>query len=127
MGSLGCKVQTLRMIQPWGIRNGKTGSSGAKGWAADFFLRPPTFTASNFEDLQSKDPIFTILKNLHFSKGLEFNDVNIVCRLKLSKLEVSRKSLPPGPSSTQTSRPRFEFAQESNHSQSLIASSFAAL
>ena len=36
--------------------------------AADFFLRPPTLTASNFEALQSTDPLFTVLKALNILK-----------------------------------------------------------
>ena len=39
-----------------------------QGWAADFFLRPPNLTASNFEALQSLDPIITELKYLNFLK-----------------------------------------------------------
>ena len=35
---------------------------------ADFFLRPPTLTANNFEALQSTDTIFTVLKDLNILK-----------------------------------------------------------
>ena len=40
------------------------------GWgrAADFFLRPPTLTASNFEALKSSDSIFTLIKDLNLLK-----------------------------------------------------------
>ena len=33
--------------------------------AADFFLRPPTLTASNFASLWPKDPILNVLKDLN--------------------------------------------------------------
>ena len=36
-----------------------------RGWAADFFLRPPTLTASNFEALWSIDLKFLALKDLN--------------------------------------------------------------
>ena len=39
-----------------------------RGWKADFFLRPPTLTASNFDALWPTDPIFTILKDLNLLK-----------------------------------------------------------
>ena len=32
---------------------------------ADFFLRPPTLTAGNFEALYSTDPLLTVLKDLN--------------------------------------------------------------
>ena len=32
-------------------------------WMADFFLRPPNWSANNFEALSSTDPIFTVLKD----------------------------------------------------------------
>ena len=32
---------------------------------ANFFLRPPTLKAGNFKALYSKDPIFTVLKDLN--------------------------------------------------------------
>ena len=32
---------------------------------ADFFLSPPTLEPSNFDALQSTDPIFTVLKDLN--------------------------------------------------------------
>ena len=35
-----------------------------RGRLADFFLRPPTLKASNFEALYSTNPIFTVLKDL---------------------------------------------------------------
>ena len=35
---------------------------------ADFFLRPPTLTASNFDALRPTDPIFTVLKDLSLLK-----------------------------------------------------------
>ena len=36
---------------------------------ADFFLRPPTLTASNFEGLKSTDALFTVFKDLnHLNK-----------------------------------------------------------
>ena len=41
--------------------------------AADFFLRTPTLTASNFAALWSTDPKFLALKDLlFFSQGIEF-------------------------------------------------------
>ena len=36
---------------------------------ADFFLRPPTLTASNFKALSAIDPIFTVLKDLNLLKN----------------------------------------------------------
>ena len=39
-----------------------------QGRAADFFLRPPTLTASNFKALWPTDPIFTALKDLNLLK-----------------------------------------------------------
>jgi len=39
-----------------------------RGRMADFFLRPPTLTAGNFEALQLTDPKSLALKNLYFSK-----------------------------------------------------------
>ena len=36
-----------------------------QGQMADFFLRPPTLTASNFDALWPTDPIFTVLKDLN--------------------------------------------------------------
>ena len=36
-----------------------------RGRAADFFLRPPTLKAGNFEALLCTDPIFTTLKALN--------------------------------------------------------------
>ena len=37
---------------------------------ADFFLRPPILTASNFKALQSIDPIFTEIKDLSLLKNI---------------------------------------------------------
>ena len=39
-----------------------------KGWAADFFLRPPTLTASNFAALWPTDPKFLAIKDLNLFK-----------------------------------------------------------
>ena len=39
-----------------------------RGWAADFFLRPPTLTASNFAALSPKDFKFSALKDLNLLK-----------------------------------------------------------
>ena len=39
-----------------------------RGQMADFFLRPSTLTASNFDALWPKDPIFTVLKDLNLLK-----------------------------------------------------------
>ena len=54
----------------------------------------------------------------HFTKGLNLLLLNIwglnvkgLQSCQLSKLEVSRKSLPPGPSPSRSSRPGFEFAR----------------
>ena len=51
------------MIQTWAdwFKRGR-------GWAADFILRPPTWTASNFKSLWSTDSIFTVLKDLNLLK-----------------------------------------------------------
>ena len=39
-------------------------NSGGMAEAADFFLRTPTFTASNFKALSPTDPKFSALKDL---------------------------------------------------------------
>ena len=47
----GCKVtshQTLRMIRPWSESNSGRLFEWGRSQEADFFLRPPTSTASNF-------------------------------------------------------------------------------
>ena len=38
------------------------------------FLRPPSLTASNFEVLQSTDPLFTVFKDLNLLKNCIKNE-----------------------------------------------------
>ena len=49
------------------------GTDWGRGWAADFFLKPPTLKASNFAALKSTDSIFTALKDLNLLKNLNKN------------------------------------------------------
>jgi len=56
--------QTLRMTQLQAISNPVDWFEWGQGWVADFVLRPPTLTASNFYALKSTDFIFTVLKDL---------------------------------------------------------------
>ena len=41
---------------------------GGRGQMADFFLRPPTLTASNFAAIWPKDLKFTVIKDLNLLK-----------------------------------------------------------
>ena len=53
--------------------NGITHAVAGMAEAADFFLRTPTLTASNFAALRPTDPKFSSLKDLFFfSKCIEF-------------------------------------------------------
>ena len=45
-----------------------------RGRMADFFLRPSTLKAGNFEALQSTDPLLSVLKDLNLFK-IHFNEV----------------------------------------------------
>ena len=67
----GCKVtghQTLRMISPWAFSNLADWFEWGRGRLADFFLRPPTLTASNFEALWPTDFRLTAIKDLNLLK-----------------------------------------------------------
>ena len=56
------------MIRPRAFSNPANWFEGGQGRVADFLLRTPTLTTSNFEALYSTDPIFTALKDLNFLK-----------------------------------------------------------
>ena len=62
-----------------------------QSWAADFFLRPPALTASNFEALWSID--------------------QRAAKLIAVDVRGLKKSLPASPGPSQTSRPGFELYQ----------------
>ena len=49
-----------------------------RGCVADFFLRPPTLTASNFEALQSTDCTSTVLKDLNLLKKHTKNQMYLI-------------------------------------------------
>ena len=53
-----------------------------RGWVADFFFKPPTLTASNFEALQPTDFKFSALKDLNvFLKQVKFQDAGRILRV----------------------------------------------
>ena len=59
------------MVSPGEVESGPNmlaHTLAVKAKVADFFLRPPTLTASNIEALLSKDSIFTSLKDLNLLK-----------------------------------------------------------
>ena len=60
--------QTLKMIQSRVNSNLCRLFQVGQGRAADFFLRPPTLTASRSQVLYSTDTIFTVLKDLNLLK-----------------------------------------------------------
>ena len=72
IGSVGLKAAKLLSIKLLEWFEPGQSQTWAKwfewGQAADFFLRPPTLTASNFEELWPTDPIFTALKDLNLLK-----------------------------------------------------------
>ena len=54
--------------------------------AADFFLRTPTLTASNFAALQPTDPKFLALKDLYlFLKRVKFQDAGRILRVNFAR------------------------------------------
>ena len=56
------------------------------GRVADFFLRPPTLTASNFEATWPKDPKFWALKDLNlFLKRVKFQCTGSILRLGFAR------------------------------------------
>ena len=67
MESVGQKALKLPNLKP-GLKpglNALTDTSSGMAEAADFFLRTPTLTASNFAALSPTDPKFSALKNLN--------------------------------------------------------------
>ena len=77
--SVGQRAAKLPAIKLWEWLNRDRGSNPSRladwgrGRLADFFLRPPTLTASNFAALWSTDPKFLALKDLlFFSQDIEF-------------------------------------------------------
>ena len=62
----GLKVKVWKQFDPRPISNRANRFELGQGWAADFFLRPSSFTASNFEALWSIDLKFLALKDLKF-------------------------------------------------------------
>ena len=83
--SKGCKVtghQTLGMIQPRSTRPRAEWFEWGRGWTADFFLRPPTLTADDFEALWPKDFKFLALKDLNLFKIVfKFQKTSIILRV----------------------------------------------
>ena len=71
LGSVGQRAAKLPFIKLWEwFERGRTRIRAdwfewGRGRAADFFLRPPTLKAGNFEVLLCTDPIFTPLKVLN--------------------------------------------------------------
>jgi len=71
LGSLGQRAAKWPAIKLWEWFDPGTTRIRAdwfesgRGQMADFFLRPPTLTASNFDALWPTDPIFTVLKDLN--------------------------------------------------------------
>ena len=69
--SVGQRAAKLPAIKLWEWLNRDRGSNPSRladwgrGQLADFFLRPPTLTASNFAALWPKDPKFSALKDLN--------------------------------------------------------------
>ena len=74
LGSLGLRAAKLPAIKLWEWFELARDQIRAdlfecgRGCAADFFWRPPTLTASNFEAFWSIDLIFTELKDLNLLK-----------------------------------------------------------
>ena len=56
------------MILPLAFSNQAEWFKWGQGQVADFFLRPPTLTASNFEALKPTDLIVTVSKDLNLLK-----------------------------------------------------------
>ena len=76
MGSIGQRATKLPAIKLWEwFDPGPTGIRANRfdwgwGWSADFFLRPSTLKAGNFEALSSTDSIFTLSKDLNLLKSI---------------------------------------------------------
>ena len=74
LGSTGQRAAKLQAIKVWEwcdpgrSRMRADRFEWGQGRMADFFLRPPTLTDSNFVALWPKDPIFTALKDLNLLK-----------------------------------------------------------
>ena len=74
LGSVDQRAAKLPVIKLWEwldrdrIRTWAAWFEWGRGRAADFFLRPPTLKAGNFEALLCTDPIFTALKVLNLFK-----------------------------------------------------------
>ena len=70
LGSVGQRAAKLQAIKLWEWLNRDRGPNPSRladwgrGRLADFFLRPPTLTASNFAALWPTEPIFTAFKVL---------------------------------------------------------------
>ena len=73
-GSLGQRAAKLLSVKLWeGFDPGRSRTRAewfkwCRSRPADFLLRPPTLTASNFKALWPTDPIFTAFKDLNLSK-----------------------------------------------------------
>ena len=81
LGSVGqwaAKLPAIKLSE-WLDRDRESNPSRLADWGrgrpADFFLRPPTLTASNFAALWPADPKFLALKNLNLLKRHTKNQV----------------------------------------------------
>ena len=79
MGSVGQRAAKLLSIKLWvkfdpgRSRTRADWFKSGRGQMANFFLRPPTLTASNFNALRQTDSIFTVLKDLNILKKYSNN------------------------------------------------------
>ena len=72
------------------------GTDWGRGWAADFFLKPPTLKASNFAALKSTDSIFTALKDLNrFQKNEKNQEASYNFKLYFAHSSFEEKKICP--------------------------------
>ena len=91
MGSIGQRAKKLPAIKLWEWLDRDRGSNPGtladwgRGRLADFFLRPPTLTASNFAALWPTDPKFLALKDLNpFEKYAKNQDASSILKVFFS-------------------------------------------
>jgi len=88
LGSLGQRAAKWPAIKLWEWFDPGTTRIRAdwfesgRGQMADFFLRPPTLTASNFDALWPTDPIFTVFKDLNpFKRYFKYQEAGSILRV----------------------------------------------
>ena len=91
MGSVGQRAANLMSVKLWErfdpghSRTRADWLECGQGQTADFFLRPPTLTASNFNALWPTDPIFTVKKDLNlFKKCTKYQEAGSILNVNFS-------------------------------------------